>query len=121
MAETLDIHPFILSRWRKEYREVKFAMKQVRKAPAEAKQKVQEQDEVARLKRPYRSFRRMQMIGYGVWFSVLTAVGFGLIGVFASQLSEWLRKKPKLVLGLNIGAGVTFISSGLVVAFMKQR
>ncbi|WP_275288226.1 transposase [Halomonas elongata] len=51
VAEALDIHPFMLSRWRKEYREGKFAMKRVRKAPAEAKQKVQEQDEVARLKR----------------------------------------------------------------------
>lgn len=62
-----------------------------------------------------------QMIGYGVWFAVLTAVGFSLMGVFSSKLSEWLRNKPKLVSGLNIGAGVTFISSGLAVALMKQR
>ncbi|GAB3215108.1 hypothetical protein GCM10027295_07500 [Pseudaeromonas pectinilytica] len=26
VAQTLDIHPFMLSRWRKEYREVKFGM-----------------------------------------------------------------------------------------------
>ena len=51
VAEALDIHPFMLSRWRKEYREGKFAMKRVKKAPPEAKQKIQEQDEVARLKR----------------------------------------------------------------------
>jgi len=51
VAEALDIHPFMLSRWRKEYREGKFAMKRVKKAPAEAKQKMQEQDEVTRLKR----------------------------------------------------------------------
>ncbi|MFL1466753.1 IS3 family transposase [Marinobacter sp. DUT-3] len=51
VAEALDIHPFMLSRWRKEYHEGKFAMKRVKKAPAEAKQKIQEQDEVARLKR----------------------------------------------------------------------
>ena len=51
VAEALDIHPFMLSRWRKEYREGKFAMKRVKKAPAEAKQKIQEQDEVTRLKR----------------------------------------------------------------------
>ncbi len=62
-----------------------------------------------------------QMIGYGVWFAVLTAVGFSLMGVFSSQLSEWFRNKPKLVSGLNIGAGITFVSSGLAVAFMKQR
>ena len=40
VAEALDIHPFMLSRWRKEYREGKFAMKRVKKAPAEAKQKM---------------------------------------------------------------------------------
>ncbi|RBW51439.1 IS3 family transposase [Marinobacter sp. F3R11] len=51
VAEALDIHPFMLSRWRKEYREGKFAMKRVKKAPADAKKKIQEQDEVARLKR----------------------------------------------------------------------
>ena len=51
VAEAQDIHPFLLSRWRKEYREGKFAMKRVKKAPAEAKQKIQEQDEIARLKR----------------------------------------------------------------------
>lgn len=51
VAEALDIHPFMLSRWRKEYREGQFALKRVKKAPPEAKQKIQEQDEVARLNR----------------------------------------------------------------------
>jgi transposase len=51
VAEALDIHPFMLSRWHKEYREGKFAMKRVKKAPVDAKKKIQEQDEVARLKR----------------------------------------------------------------------
>ncbi|GAA3916903.1 LysE family translocator [Litoribacillus peritrichatus] len=62
-----------------------------------------------------------QMIGYGVWFALLTAIGFSLMGVFSFQLSDWLRNRPKLVSGLNVGAGVTFVSSGLAVAFMKQR
>ncbi|MEZ8823681.1 LysE family translocator [Vibrio amylolyticus] len=62
-----------------------------------------------------------QMIGYGVWFALLTAIGFSLMGVFSSKLSRWLTNKPKLVSGLNIGAGVTFVSSGLAIAFMKQR
>ncbi|WP_110686514.1 LysE family translocator [Salinicola aestuarinus] len=62
-----------------------------------------------------------QMIGYGVWFAGLTAIGFSLMGVFSSHLSEWLRKKPRLASGLNVGAGVTFVSSGLAVALMKQR
>ena len=51
VAEALDIHPFMLSRWRKEHREGKFAMKRVKKAPAEAKQMIKEQDEISRLKR----------------------------------------------------------------------
>nr|WP_298373270.1 transposase [uncultured Halomonas sp.] len=50
VAEALDIHPFMLSRWRKEYREGKFAMKRVKIAPEYAKKKIQEQDEIARLK-----------------------------------------------------------------------
>ena len=61
------------------------------------------------------------MLVYGVWFALLTAVGFSLMGIFASKLSTWFKRKPKLVNGLNIGAGITFVSSGLAVAFMKQR
>ncbi|PSU34827.1 LysE family translocator [Photobacterium lutimaris] len=63
----------------------------------------------------------VQMVVYGVWFAVLTAMGFSMMGVFSSRLSCWLSKKPKFVAGLNIGAGVTFITSGLAVALMKQR
>ena len=51
VAEALDIHPFMLSRLRKEYREGKFAMKLVKKAPADAKQQIKEHDEINRLKR----------------------------------------------------------------------
>ena len=50
VAEALDIHPFMLSRWRKEYREGKFAMKRVKKAPDEAKKLMKERDEINRLK-----------------------------------------------------------------------
>lgn len=63
----------------------------------------------------------IQMFGYGIWFALLTTLGFSLMGIFASQLSGWLKNKPKVVSGLNIRAGVTFISSGLAVAFMRQR
>ena len=62
-----------------------------------------------------------QMIIYGVWFALLTAVGFALMGVFASRLAGWLHAKPKVINGLNIGAGLTFITSGLAVAALKQR
>lgn len=63
----------------------------------------------------------LQMVGYGLWFAVLTAISFSVMGIFSSRIAVWLRSRPKLVSGLNIGAGVTFISSGLAVAFMKQR
>jgi len=62
-----------------------------------------------------------QMIIYGIWFALLTAIGFSLMGVFASQLAGWLHEKPKVINGLNIGAGLTFITSGLAVAALKQR
>jgi threonine/homoserine/homoserine lactone efflux protein len=62
-----------------------------------------------------------QMMVYGTWFALLTAVGFALMGVFASCLAGWLHAKPKVINGLNIGAGLTFITSGLAVAALKQR
>lgn len=62
-----------------------------------------------------------QMIVYGMWFALLTAVGFALMGIFASRLAGWLHGKPNVIKGLNIGAGLTFITSGLAVAALKQR
>jgi len=50
VAESLDIHPFMLSRWRKEYREGKYGMSHHKKAP-QAEGKLKEQDELKRLKR----------------------------------------------------------------------
>ena len=63
----------------------------------------------------------IQMIVYGMWFALLTAVGFALMGIFASHLAGWLHKKPKVISALNISAGLTFITSGLAVAALKQR
>lgn len=63
----------------------------------------------------------IQMIGYGVWFAFLTAFGFSLMGVFSSSLTHWLKRKPKWVSGLNIGAGLTFVTSGCAIALMKQK
>jgi threonine/homoserine/homoserine lactone efflux protein len=62
----------------------------------------------------------VQMLVYGLWFAVLTAAGFALMGAFASRLSSWLRARPRVVAGLNIGAGVTFIASGLSVAALRR-
>lgn len=62
----------------------------------------------------------MQMVVYGVWFALLTGVGFSLMGIFSAKLAGWLQSKPRVINGLNIGAGLTFITSGLAVATMKQ-
>lgn len=70
---------------------------------------------------PARGSVTIQMLVYGVWFAVLTAVGFALMGIFASRLSSWLRARPRVVAGLNLSAGMTFVASGLSVAALKQR
>jgi len=61
------------------------------------------------------------MLVYGLWFLFLTAVGFSLLGIFASRLSNWFRNRPKVILSFNFGAGLTFIASGVAVAALKQR
>lgn len=63
----------------------------------------------------------IQMIVYGAWFALLTAVGFAVMGIFASRLASYLQNKPKVVNNLNVGAGLTFITSGIAVAALKQR
>lgn len=62
-----------------------------------------------------------QMFVLGSWFALLTALGFSSMGFFSSYLSKWLLNKPKFMSGLNIGAGLTFIVSGLAIAFMRQK
>ena len=63
----------------------------------------------------------VQMMVYGAWFAALTALGFALMGIFATRLSTWLQRKPKVVNGLNVGAGLTFVASGLSVAALSQK
>lgn len=70
---------------------------------------------------PARGDVTSQMLVYGAWFALLTAAGFALMGIFAARLSGWLQARPRVVNGLNIGAGVAFIASGLSVAAMRQR
>lgn len=63
----------------------------------------------------------VQMLVYGVWFAALTAVGFALMGMFATGLANFVRQRPRLVNGLNVGAGWTFIVSGLSIAALRQK
>mgnify|MGYP000386187098 CR=1 FL=1 len=70
---------------------------------------------------PARGSVTVQMVVYGVWFAVLTALGFALMGIFATVLSRLLLNRPRLVNGLNVGAGLTFVASGVSVATLSQR
>jgi len=70
---------------------------------------------------PLRGTVSTQMLVYGAWFALLTAIGFALMGMFASRLADWLRARPRVVAGLNIGAGLTFVVSGLSVAALRQK
>ncbi|MDE2398197.1 MAG: LysE family translocator [Burkholderiales bacterium] len=64
---------------------------------------------------------QVQMLAYGALFALLTTAVFSLLGAFASGLSGWLQQRPRVVRGVNIGAGLTFIAAGLSVLSLKQR
>ncbi|WP_454868489.1 LysE family translocator [Pseudomonas farris] len=70
---------------------------------------------------PQRGSVSVQMLVYGKWFAVLTAAGFALMGIFATALSRFLRQRPRLVNGLNVGAGLTFVASGVSIAALSQK
>lgn len=63
----------------------------------------------------------VQMLVYGGIFAVMTALLFTLMGCFATRLAAWLKVHPKVTSGLNTGAGVAFIASGLAVLTLKSR
>jgi threonine/homoserine/homoserine lactone efflux protein len=61
----------------------------------------------------------VQMMTYGAWLAVLAAVGLAGIGCFAAVLSTWVLRRPRVVAGINIGAGLTFVTTGLSAAVLK--
>ena len=63
----------------------------------------------------------VQMLVYGAIFAVLTAAIFSVMGAFASRLARWLGQRPRVVKGLNAGAGATFIAAGLSVLALRQK
>ncbi len=63
----------------------------------------------------------VQMLVYGAIFAAMTTVLFTLIGSFAHRLATWLKNHPRVTSGLNIGAGLTFIVSGLSVLALTSR
>lgn len=63
----------------------------------------------------------LQMLALGTWFAILTTLGFALMGVFARSLASYVQQRPRIVMGLNLGAGLTFVMVGLSVAALKQK
>jgi threonine/homoserine/homoserine lactone efflux protein len=63
----------------------------------------------------------VQMLTYGAWLAVIAAFGLSLIGSFASVLSTWLVRHPLVIGGINIGAGLTFVTTGLAAAASKPN
>jgi threonine/homoserine/homoserine lactone efflux protein len=70
---------------------------------------------------PSRGSVLVQMLAYGAIFAVLTAVIFAVLASFAAQLSAWLSRRPRVVAGVNIGAGLTFITAGLSILALGRR
>jgi threonine/homoserine/homoserine lactone efflux protein len=62
-----------------------------------------------------------QMLIYGVIFAVLTAIIFTLLGGFSAQLSARLSRKPKMLVAVNVGAGITFVAAALSILALDRR
>ncbi len=62
-----------------------------------------------------------QMLVFGSIFALMTTLLFALMGAFANRLAAWLQQRPRVTTGLNVGAGVVFIASGLSVLALKSR
>ncbi len=70
---------------------------------------------------PARGSVPVQMLVYGAVFALLTALVFSVMAAFAAQLSAWLARRPRVVAGLNVGAGVAFVGAGLSVLMLGRR
>jgi len=57
----------------------------------------------------------------GGLFAAMTTILFSIMGSFANRLASWLKAHPRVTSGLNIGAGLTFVVSGLSVLTLKSR
>lgn len=62
-----------------------------------------------------------QMLVYGAIFATLTFFIFSLIGCFAARFSNWLAQRPRVLRGVNRGAGASFIAAGASVLALQQR
>jgi threonine/homoserine/homoserine lactone efflux protein len=62
----------------------------------------------------------LQILAYGTWLAVIAAAGLSIIGSSAAALSRWFQSRPRVVAGINIGAGLTFIATGVSAATLRN-
>ena len=70
---------------------------------------------------PSRGSVPVQMLVYGAIFAILTAAVFATLASFSAQLSKWLALRPRVVSGVNIGAGIAFIAAGISILALGRR
>jgi threonine/homoserine/homoserine lactone efflux protein len=61
----------------------------------------------------------LQILAYGAWLAVIAAAGLSIIGGSAAALSNWFQRRPRVVAGINIGAGLTFMATGVSAATLR--
>jgi threonine/homoserine/homoserine lactone efflux protein len=63
----------------------------------------------------------VQMLVFGAIFATLTTLIFTWMGGSAARLAGWLQARPRWVMGVNVGAGLTFLLAGLSVLALRPR
>ena len=76
---------------------------------------------VPQLASPAHGAVTLQMGLLGTWFAFLAFAIFAVLGAFSAGLARWLEDHPRSTLGLNYGAGLTFIAAGMSVALLESR
>lgn len=61
-----------------------------------------------------------QTVLLGSIFAVITVIAYATLGIAAASLTRQLERRPRIVAGFNIGAGIAFVLSGLKVASIES-
>lgn len=63
----------------------------------------------------------MQLLVYGMWLAIIVAIGVSIVGGSASALKKHLLRCPRMIAGINIGAGLAFVSAGFSALAAKAN
>ena len=61
-----------------------------------------------------------QILLLGCVYALLTLIGYSVLAAVAARLSDNLARRPRVVAGLNISAGLVFVLSGFRIATFEQ-